>query len=78
MGSASLTAFVKKWSGRNAGPMDILSRYLAHVAMYVEDVFAVDSDSAVALAPFVIESESSVVHIYWEKKKIAIYLLFSL
>ena len=63
MGSASLTAFVEKWSGRNAGPLDILSRYLAHVAMNVEDVFTVDSDNAVALAPFVIESESSTANV---------------
>lgn len=55
LGDASLTAFVKKWSAKNSGPLDILSRYLAHVAMNVEEVFTVDSDSTVALPPFIIE-----------------------
>lgn len=53
MGDASLTAFVKKWSANNSGPLDILSRYLTHIAMHVEEVFSIDPDGTVA--PFVIE-----------------------
>jgi len=57
LGDASLTAFVKRWSAKNSGPLDILSRYLSHIAMNVEHVFTVDSESAVTLAPFVVESK---------------------
>jgi len=40
---ASLPAFVKKWSSKNSGPMDLLEGFLAHVALYTEDVFTSDS-----------------------------------
>eukprot|EP00536_Pseudo-nitzschia_multiseries_P002255 jgi/Psemu1/251486/estExt_Genewise1Plus.C_300056 len=43
IGNASLSAFVKRWTYKNSGPMDLLERYLVHVALYVEDVFASDS-----------------------------------
>ena len=40
---ASLSSFVEKWSSKNSGPMELLERYLAHVAMFAEEVFASDS-----------------------------------
>ena len=40
---ASLPAFVRKWSSKNSGPMNLLEGFLAHVALNVEDVFASDS-----------------------------------
>lgn len=49
VGDSSLAAFVGKWSGRNSGPMDLISKYLGHVAMNVSDVFLSDSSGTVAL-----------------------------
>ena len=40
---ASLSSFVKRWSSKNSGPMELLERYLAHVALFAENVFASDS-----------------------------------
>ncbi|MGK3735025.1 MAG: hypothetical protein ACI90V_001864 [Bacillariaceae sp.] len=40
---ASLPAFVRKWSSKNSGPMDLLEGFLVHVALNAEDVFASDS-----------------------------------
>ena len=41
-GASSLSEFARTWSGRNSGPIDLLGRFLGHVAMNVEDVFASD------------------------------------
>ncbi len=40
---ASLSSFVQKWSSKNSGPMELLERYLGHVAMFAEEVFGSDS-----------------------------------
>ncbi len=40
---ASLSRFVQKWSSKNSGPMELLERYLGHVAMFAEEVFCSDS-----------------------------------
>jgi hypothetical protein len=55
LGDASLSTFVETWSAKNSGPLDILSRYLSHIAMNVEQVFTVDSDNTLALPPFIID-----------------------
>jgi hypothetical protein len=57
LGDASLTAFVVQWSATNSGPMDILSHYLGHVAMNVEEVFTVDPESAEVLTSCIVECE---------------------
>jgi hypothetical protein len=49
LGDSSLSAFVERWSGRNSGPMDLLSNYLVHVAVNVEDVFTSDPGGTVVL-----------------------------
>jgi hypothetical protein len=46
---SSLSSFVEQWSGRNSGPMDLVQKYLVHVATNVEDVFASDASGTVAL-----------------------------
>jgi hypothetical protein len=56
-GDASLTAFVVQWSAKNSGPMDVLSHYLGHVAMNVEEVFTVDPESTEVLASCIVECE---------------------
>ena len=40
---ASLSSFVERWSSTNSGPMELLQRYLEHVALFAEEVFASDS-----------------------------------
>ena len=57
LGDASLTAFVVKWSAKNSGPMDVLSHYLGHVAINVEEVFTVDPESTEVLSSCIIECE---------------------
>jgi hypothetical protein len=57
LGDASLTAFVVQWSTKNLGPMDVLSHYLGHVAMNVEEVFSVDPESAEVLTSCIAECE---------------------
>ena len=57
LGDASLTAFVVQWSATNSGPMDVLSHYLGHVAMNVEEVFTVDPESAEVLTSCIVECE---------------------
>ena len=52
LGASCMTAFIERWSKRNAGPFDLLTRYIAHVALNVEDVFGSDQDS-LELASFV-------------------------
>eukprot|EP00980_Cylindrotheca_fusiformis_P026363 scaffold15973_cov120-Cylindrotheca_fusiformis.AAC.4 len=42
LSSASLGAFVATWNGRNSGPMDLLRKFLVHVAMNVQEVFSSD------------------------------------
>jgi hypothetical protein len=42
LSAASLGAFVEKWSGRNSGPADLLMKFLAHIAMNVQEVFISD------------------------------------
>ena len=49
MVDTSLSSFVEQWSGRNSGPMDLVYKYLVHVATNVEDVFASDPSGTVAL-----------------------------
>jgi hypothetical protein len=61
LGDASLAAFVIRWSAKNSGPMDVLSHYLGHVAMNVEEVFTVDPESAEVLTSCIVECES--VHV---------------
>jgi hypothetical protein len=57
LGDASLTAFVAQWSSKNSGPMDVLSHYLGHIAMNVEEVFTVDPESAEVLSSCIVECE---------------------
>ena len=47
--SSSLSAFVERWSGNNSGPMDLLQRFLGHVAMNVDDVFSSDPGGPMVL-----------------------------
>jgi hypothetical protein len=46
LSASSLPAFVELWSTKNSGPMDMLERFLVHVAMHVEDVFSSDTGAA--------------------------------
>ena len=43
---ASINAFVKKFSSKNSGPVDLLEDFLSHVAFYTENVFTMDSPTA--------------------------------
>jgi hypothetical protein len=54
-GDPSLTAFVAQWSSNNSGPMSVLSHYLRHISMNVEEVFAVDPESAEVLSSCIVE-----------------------
>jgi hypothetical protein len=45
LSDSSLSSFVERWSSRNSGPMELLERYLAHVALYAEDVFSSDPNT---------------------------------
>jgi hypothetical protein len=47
---ASLSTFVARWSGKNSGPMDLLSKFLVHIALHVEEVFASDPGGVMALS----------------------------
>ena len=49
IGDSSLAAFVQRWSDNNSGPMDLMMRYLVHVAMHTEDVFTSDPGGTVVL-----------------------------
>lgn len=49
IGDSSLATFVERWSNHNSGPMDLMMRYLIHVAMNAEDVFASDPGGTVVL-----------------------------
>ena len=62
LSASCMTAFIDRWSKKNSGPFDLLKRYIAHVALNVEDVFGSDQDS-IALASFVTDCEYCV-HIY--------------
>jgi hypothetical protein len=42
LSAASLGAFVEKWNGRNSGPADLLTKFLAHIARNVQEVFISD------------------------------------
>lgn len=47
---SSLSTFVEEFTGRNSGPMGLLSSFLAHIAMHVEDVFTSDPGGTVVLS----------------------------
>lgn len=49
-GEASLVFFTERWSCRNSGPIDVLSKFLAHIALNVEDVFANASEDMMGLS----------------------------
>ena len=49
LADSSLLAFVERWSGCNSGPLDLLHRFLGHVAMNVEDVFSSDPGGPMVL-----------------------------
>ena len=54
VGDSSLSAFAEKWSCRNSGPMDLLLRYLGHIALSVEDVFSSDPGGSMVLTSCVL------------------------
>ena len=49
LADSSLLAFVERWSGCNSGPLELLHRFLGHVAMNVEDVFSSDPGGPMVL-----------------------------
>jgi hypothetical protein len=63
---SSLASFVEKWSGRNSGPMDLVTTYLVHVAMNVEEVFASDPSGTVALTSCILSCKCSVFLSSWK------------
>ena len=54
LGDSSLKAFLDKWSAKNSGPMDVLQRYVAHVALNVVEIFQSDQDS-LALSGLIVD-----------------------
>lgn len=39
---ASISTFVERWNAYNNGPIDVLFKFLSHIALNVQDVFACD------------------------------------
>jgi hypothetical protein len=56
---SSLSTFAERWSSRNSGPMDMLVRYLGHVAINVEDVFSSDPGGSMVLTSCVLGCKSN-------------------
>jgi hypothetical protein len=56
---SSLSMFAERWSCRNSGPMDLLMRYLGHVATNVEDVFSSDPGGSMVLTSCVLGCKSN-------------------
>lgn len=53
---ASLPSFIDRWNAKNSGPMDVLERFLTHIAVYSEEVFLSDPGGTVGLASCIISS----------------------
>jgi hypothetical protein len=56
---SSLSTFAERWSNSNSGPMDLLVRYLGHVATNVEDVFSSDPGGSMVLTSCVLGCKSN-------------------
>jgi hypothetical protein len=61
IGDSSLAAFVETWSNVNSGPIDLIMKYLTHVAMNAEEVFASDPGGTVVLTSCILSCKCSSI-----------------
>lgn len=56
IGASSLSSFLQRMSARRADPTTLLGKYLGHIALHVEEVFAVDPGDTVVLTASIMGS----------------------
>lgn len=57
LSAASLGAFVERWNGKNCGPIDLLTKFLVHVAVNVQEVFVSDPRGPLELTSCILTGE---------------------